>query len=114
MKKLASAATSCNASVTLPDRYPTVPGFKVDGASREAAEAIKPTARNLRDRVLTLVQSLDHDEAITADQIASRLQRSPLSVRPRVSELAATGKLVRTSDRGRNESGMSATKWRAA
>jgi hypothetical protein len=112
MKKLAIAAAGCNSN--LADRYPGAPGFKVEGPSREAAEAITPAAKTLRDRVLTLVQSLDDGEALTADQIAFRLKRSPLSVRPRVSELAATGKLVRSNHRGKNESGMSATKWRAA
>jgi hypothetical protein len=114
MKQLATAAAGCNSNLSTADRYPSAPGFKVEGPSREAAEAIAPAAKNLRDRVLTLVQSLDHGEAITADQIAVRLKRSPLSVRPRVSELAAAGKLVRTSGRGKNDSGMSATKWRAA
>jgi hypothetical protein len=114
MKQLATAAAGCNSNLSLLDRYPRAPGFKVEGPSREAAEAIKLAAKNLRDRVLTVVQSLDRDEALTADQIALRLKRSPLSVRPRVSELAAAGKIVRTEKRGKNESGMSATKWRAA
>jgi hypothetical protein len=112
MNQLPNAAARCNPNLS--DRYPSAPGFKVEGPSREAAEAIKPAAKTLRDRVLTLVQSLDQGEALTADQIAFRLKRSPLSVRPRVSELAASGKLVRTETRGKNESGMSATKWRAA
>jgi hypothetical protein len=60
------------------------------------------------------MQSLPATEPLTADQIAIRLQRSPLSIRPRVSELAAAGKLVRADERGKNESGMSAIKWRAA
>jgi hypothetical protein len=112
MKQLATAATGCNSNLS--DRYPSAPGFKVEGPSREAAEAIAPAAKNLRDRVLTLVQSLDPGDSLTADQIAIRLKRSPLSIRPRVSELAASGKLIRTRDRAKNASGMSATKWRAA
>ena len=45
---------------------------------------------------------------------AKLLQRSPLSVRPRLSELKAMAKIVATGERRRNESGMTATVWRAA
>lgn len=94
--------------------YPDAPGWKENTTSRDAAVAIKADASNLRDRVLYLVQSLAPDQALTADQIAVQLGRSPLSIRPRVSELAAQGKIKRTSDRAKNESGMTAIKWRVA
>ncbi len=42
----------------------------------------------------------------TADEIAAGLRRSILSVRPRVSELHADGKIMPTDDRRRNESGI--------
>jgi hypothetical protein len=95
-------------------QYPLAPGFKDWGVSRDAALAIAPAADTLRDRVLRLVESLAPDESLTADEIAVRLQRSVLSVRLRVSELAAAGKIVRADRRGKNESGMTANKWRAA
>jgi predicted ArsR family transcriptional regulator len=94
-------------------QYPQLPGWKEPTTSREAALAISVDAKNLRDRVFKLLQSLAPDEDLTADQIAIRLQRSPLSVRPRVSELAAAGKVQRTGNRSKNESGMTAHRWRA-
>jgi len=48
--------------------------------------------------------------APTADQVAEKLNRSILSVRPRVAELHRKGD-IRPSGRGRNESGMSASLW---
>jgi hypothetical protein len=42
------------------------------------------------------------------------MNRSPLSVRPRLSQLRAAGKIVATDQRRRNESGMTATVWKAA
>jgi predicted ArsR family transcriptional regulator len=95
-------------------QYPKFPGWKEPTTSREAALAINATAKNVRARVLILLQSLAPDESLTADQIAIRLQRSPLSVQPRVSELAAAGKVQRTGNRSKNESGMTAHRWRAA
>jgi hypothetical protein len=95
-------------------QYPDAPGFKEWGASRDAALAIAPAVPALQDRVLRLLKSLAPDECLTADEIAIRLQRSILSIRPRVSELAVAGKIVRTDQRGKNESGMTACKWRAS
>ena len=45
-----------------------------------------------------------------AGQVAEKLNRSILSVRPRVAELHRKGD-IRPSGRGRNESGMSASLW---
>jgi predicted ArsR family transcriptional regulator len=95
-------------------QYPQLPGWKEPTTSRDAALAIYAPAKNLRERVLTLLQSLAPDDGLTADQIAVRLQRSPLSIRPRVSELAAAGKVRQTGHRSKNESGMTAHRWRAA
>jgi hypothetical protein len=96
-----------------PPVYPNSPGWKGGETSREAGNAISADAKNLRGKVLSLMRDLA-PEALTADQIAIRLRRSILSVRPRVSELARLGKLVSVEERGKNESGMSARKWRAA
>ena len=89
--------------------YPHRPGWKEPGTSREAAARIEPTASVLRDLVLeTLAAS---PGGLTADEIAARLNRSILSVRPRVSELRADGKIMRAERRGKNASGMSAAVW---
>ena len=93
-------------------RYPSLPGWKEPTTSREAALAIYGPAKNLREQVVTLLQSLRPDESLTADQIATRLRRSPLSIRPRVSELRAAGRVEKADGRGRNESGMPASNWR--
>jgi predicted transcriptional regulator len=92
--------------------YPHSPGWKEQTTSREAALAIASKAKNLRANVLNLLADTA-PEALSADQIAIRLQRSPLSIRPRVSELAAAGLIERAGERVTNESGMTAHKWRA-
>lgn len=91
-------------------RYPRQPGFKALGASEEAARHVAGAATRLRAEVLT---ELSHGSG-TADEIAKRMRRSPLSVRPRLSELKAMGKITATGERRRNESGMSASVWKVA
>lgn len=89
--------------------YPLNPGWKAPGTSREAAERIEPSASVLREQVFeTLAAS---PGGLTADEIATKLQRSILSVRPRVSELSAGGRIKRAERRGKNASGMSAAVW---
>lgn len=102
-----------NQSASSLQDYPQTPGFKATGTSEEAARRIAPAAKNLRANVLALL--IDAAPAsLSADEIAVRLSRSILSVRPRVSELAAAGKIRRADGRARNASGMSAATWRAA
>jgi hypothetical protein len=90
-----------------PAHYPERPGFKAFGASQEAARQAAGSAARLRRAVLA---ELGVNPG-TADEIAKRLHRSPLSIRPRVSELRALGEIVATGERRRNESGMSASVW---
>ena len=90
--------------------YPNRPGFKSRGASEEAARHVTGEASRLRAAVLAELQRWPAGR--TADEIAQDLRRSPLSVRPRLSELKAMGKIVATGDRRRNESGMSASVWK--
>jgi predicted ArsR family transcriptional regulator len=92
--------------------YPDAPGFRVSGPSEQAAEAIAGTASKMREMVLA--QFALHPSGATADEIAKDLNLSVLSVRPRVSELKRTGKIVQTKSRRKNESGMTATVWRIA
>jgi hypothetical protein len=93
----------------LPERYPDAPGFKVPGPSEQAAEAIAPIASNLRARVLTAISRAP--AGLTADAVAARLNRSILSVRPRVAELHRQGLIRAAVARGKNASGMSASVW---
>lgn len=90
-----------NARNTTEDVYPHSPGFKTEGTSRQAAAAIKPAVRGLRAAVL---KSLTFAPA-TPDEIARRLGKSCLSIRPRLSELRRLGFVRETGERRRNESG---------
>jgi DNA-binding IclR family transcriptional regulator len=92
--------------------YPIEPGHKVVGPSEEAAKAISGIASTLRDQVRRIIAT--NPGGLTADEIAHKLNRSILSVRPRVSELRRLGEIKQSGSRGKNESGMSATIWVAA
>ena len=87
--------------------YPSRPGFKSFGASAEAARQVAGSASRLRADVLAELRVSPG----TADEIAARLHRSVLSIRPRVSELKAMKEITTTGERRRNESGMSASVW---
>jgi hypothetical protein len=90
--------------------YPQRPGFKSYGASQEAAAHVAGTASRLRAMVLEELRLWP--AGCTADELAKLLQRDRLSIRPRLSELKAAGKIVATGERRHNESGMSASVWR--
>jgi hypothetical protein len=92
-----------------PETYPDAPGFKTPGPSEQAAKAISSTAKTLRDQVLKTI--VDAPAGLSADAVADRLGKSVLSVRPRVSELRRLGEIRPTTQRAKNESGMSATIW---
>ena len=93
-------------------RYPHEPGFKSHGTSQEAARAIAPLARSIRGRVLRHFQE-QHPAGLTVDELARDLKISPFTARPRVSELHARGLVEQTAVRRANDSGHSATVWRA-
>jgi predicted ArsR family transcriptional regulator len=90
--------------------YPITPGYKAPGTSREAAQAMQGRAQRLRDQVLALLQS----EELTADEAATKLGESVLSVRPRFSELHRMGLIWHSTKRRKNISGASAAVWFAA
>jgi predicted ArsR family transcriptional regulator len=90
-------------------RYPNSPGAKREGTSRAAAQAIKPRAPTLRDRVLTLLQK----DAHTAYEAAAILNVTVLACRPRFSELVKMGLIYDTGLTSKNASGVKATIWRA-
>jgi DNA-binding Lrp family transcriptional regulator len=89
--------------------HPDKPGCKAHGPSEEVAKAIAGVAVTLRDQVREVI--VNCPSGITADEIAHKLNRSVLSVRPRVSELRRRGEIRQTGARGTNESGMSASVW---
>ncbi len=92
--------------------YPDAPGFKVIGPSEDAAISIAARAPRIRDAVLDVIAN--NPAGITADEIASALGLSILTVRPRVSELHRLGEIRATGDRRCNSSGMTASVWRVA
>ena len=88
--------------------YPASPGFKREGTSQQAAEAIKPSAATLRASCLAYVNV----GPITADECAALISESILSIRPRFSELRAMGLIEDTGSRRKNASGRNAVVWR--
>jgi hypothetical protein len=95
----------------LPEQYPGAPGFKAFGPSEEAVTRIAPTAAAMRATVLQVYPNT-YPQGLTADEVATALNLSVLSVRPRVSELRRAGSLTDTGSRRKNQSGMTATVWR--
>ena len=92
-------------------QYPLNPGFKnkSDGPSQQAAIEIAGDAKSMRAHCLALLQSAQ----LTADEVASTLGRSVLSIRPRISELYVQGKIEDSGARRLNGSGKRATVWAA-
>lgn len=93
-------------------RYPDVPGHRARDTSADAARSMRPVAPKLRERVLATIMASGH-HGLTADQVAARMGRSILSVRPRLSELVDARLIRDTGDRRQNESGKSAIVWMA-
>lgn len=89
--------------------YPNSPGSKVSGTSVEAATSIQDRATKLQMACLRAIRS----KAMTADEVAAKLKRSILVIRPRISELRAKQKIEPTGKRRANASGLMANVWRA-
>lgn len=87
--------------------YPHSPGSKRDGTSRDAAQAIAPRAKTLRDQCLALIRQ----HPMTADECAAQLNESVLAIRPRITELLKLGHIRESGLRRKNASGASAAVW---
>jgi hypothetical protein len=118
MEYVPAVESSCNNSTDLfgwarlGERYPEIPGAKAPGPrSQEVARAICGHAGRLRKAAILELASAG-PKGLSADQIADRLGESVLSVRPRISELRASGEVVPTGRRVVNDSGMSASVWK--
>jgi predicted ArsR family transcriptional regulator len=98
--------------MTTETAYPVAPGWKAEDTdtSRQAAKAIESPAKTLRQKCHEALKGA----AMTADEVAELLGESVLSVRPRVSELKAQGRVEATAKRRCNVSGKTAVVWRAA
>ena len=92
------------------DAYPKLAGFKAVRPSEEAAEAISGAAKTLRDELYRVIAG--PPQGLTADEVADRLNKPILSIRPRASELYRQGEIRWLAGaRGKNNSGMMASKW---
>ncbi len=94
------------------DSYPNSPGYKnkdKDGPSRKAALEIKRKVPSLREQCFRIISQIP----MTADEVAECMEKSILSIRPRIAELSKLGKIEDSGRRRTNESGKVATVWRA-
>jgi DNA-directed RNA polymerase specialized sigma24 family protein len=95
--------------------YPHAAGWKEPTTSRDAATKVAPLAKTLRDQVLVTLRVV-WPEGLTADEVAEKMGRREISVRPRLTELRHLRAIEpRTTkgvvDRRNNPSGMSAIVW---
>lgn len=93
------------------EAYPNQPGYKTldPETSKSAAESLGDRARLIREQVL---QVLTVFPDVTPDEAASFLKLDKLAVRPRFSELAASGRIEDSGQRRKNSSGKNAAAWR--
>lgn len=96
-----------------PAQYPHAPGFKEQTTSKDAARAVAGTAGTLREQVFECLR-VAGPAGLTPDEIAEKLGRTVLSIRPRVTELAHDDPpwIVPTGGRRANASGLKAKVWR--
>jgi len=87
--------------------YPFAPGFKRRGTSQAAARTTD--AGGIRAEVLNTLKIVG---PLTPDECADYMRSSVLSVRPRFTELARMGRIVRTGSKRPNTSGKTANVWR--
>jgi len=91
--------------------YPNIPGSAPIDTSEEAAESMRASARTLRAKAL---EALRRYGPLTADEIAGKIGKTVLAIRPRVTELFKMGRIEDTGSRRRNDSGRRAVVWRVA
>jgi hypothetical protein len=85
-------------------QYPNRPGFKRHGTSQQAAAAMAPRAGTLRGQALAVIGAAG-PHGLTADEVANRLGKSILSIRPRITELLVLELIERNNERRKNASG---------
>lgn len=92
--------------------YPNSPGFKPGSpeTSRQAAEAIAPTAASIRAKVLAIVTASGAGGS-TGDDVAEQLGLLVYQVRARLSELRAARKIVDSGRRRVGASGRNGAVW---
>ena len=78
--------------------------------SLAAARKIHPKTQTMRSRIMEIMAT---GVKLTADELAAKLDATPGSVRPRVTELFNNGDLVETRGRRKNKAGNRQIVWRA-
>jgi len=90
--------------------YPTTPGSQKGAAPTSAQAApVQSEAQTLRDTCLRILKK----EALTADEVADRMCKSILAIRPRITELNKQHLIEDSGQRRVNASGKNAVVWRA-
>lgn len=89
--------------------YPSRPGYRRDGASREAAEHVAGKAKTVREQVFDTLTTAPR--GLTTDECAARLGREPWELRPRMSELVAAKRVIETPERRQGKSGLRISVW---
>lgn len=90
--------------------YPYTPGWQKPETSIEAAETIAPQGKRLQAMVLgAIAEAGDHGR--TADEVATRLDLTPFTARPRCTELRQLGLIEDSGFRRENDSGSRAIVW---
>jgi predicted ArsR family transcriptional regulator len=84
-------------------------GYRVSDTSLEAAQAIEPSVSTILSDVLIAVSSAPN--GLTADECAHILNLSPLTVRPRFTELKRDGLIIPSPEKRKNRSGRRAQVW---
>lgn len=93
--------------------YPRSPGWQNRDTSIEAAESVAADLKPLSEDVLNAFREAG-DTGLTADEAADTIDRTPFSVRPRVTELNKLGLIVDSGFRRANTSGRKAIVWMIA
>ena len=70
--------------------YPEIPGARPTDTSMAAADSVADQVETVRDAVLAEIRRRG---GATADEVADALERTVLTVRPRVSELRRLGRV---------------------
>ena len=95
------------------EMYPFGAGYKeIAGVSKQIAKKQNKELNNRFTWSMALNLFKVHLEGLTSDEVAEMLNESISSIRPRVSELRAQGKIVSTGKRRKSSTGNGATVWR--
>lgn len=94
------------------NEYPNQPGHRRRATSKAGADSVRAKAPTLRDQALAYIVKMNMWGA-TADECAEALDKSVLTIRPRVTELYKLGKIYASGTTRKNKSGVNAVVWRS-